>query len=296
MRKLSLKYNRQLCLIFLLVICFSDQRDVCADVLQGKVRHVRYGFTIQNMKSSVLPLGELWFYAPAENTSWQQCLLINVSRDYEVILDEAGNRIVHLSFEDMPPYATEIVTVEAQLQFADQPRIRDKISLEQYLQPERYIESDHAEIIRLAHKLKKETSLETAKNIHNWVAKNINYAGYMKHPRGALYALRNKKGDCTEYMMLFTALCRANNIPARGIGGYVCSRDCILRPADYHNWAEFYQDGAWRIADPQKKLFMQNETHYIAMRVMTQLADHPMKKHFRYRFDGDGLIVKMNKN
>ena len=47
------------------------------------------------------------------------------------------------------------------------------------------------------------------------------YVGYIKNDRGALYALKTKEGDCTEFMHLFVALCRANKIPARCIGGYV---------------------------------------------------------------------------
>ena len=95
-------------------------------------------------------------------------------------------------------------------------------------------------------------------------------------------------------MYLFVALCRANGMAARGIGGYVCSENTVLKPNDYHNWAEFYQDGAWRIADPQKKVFAQNQSDYIGMRVIGKSQKNPIGKFHRFRFEGKGLKVKMN--
>lgn len=106
--------------------------------------------------------------------------------------------------------------------------------------------------------------------------------------------MRNKQGDCTEFMYLFAALCRGNGIPSRGMGGYICRENTILRPNDYHDWAEFYEDGAWNIADPQKNVFMQNQFHYIAMRIVGESSINPMEEFRRFRFEGDGLIVKMN--
>ncbi len=68
------------------------------------------------------------------------------------------------------------------------------------------------------------------------MAGNIQYAGYTKDDRGALYALKKRKGDCTEYMYLLTALARANGVPTRGIGGYVYAKDAVLRPMDHTPW------------------------------------------------------------
>ena len=122
----------------------------------------------------------------------------------------------------------------------------------------------------------------------------MQYTGYSPKDRGALYALKKRKGDCTEFMHLFAAISRASGIPARGIGGYVCNTNMILRPSDYHNWVEFYEDGAWRIADPQKRVFMENQSHYIAMNLIGESTKNPMGRFHRFRFTGDGLKVKMS--
>ena len=44
--------------------------------------------------------------------------------------------------------------------------------------------------------------------IFQWVSQNVKDDGYSAKDRGALYALTNRKGDCTEFMYLFVALCR----------------------------------------------------------------------------------------
>lgn len=146
----------------------------------------------------------------------------------------------------------------------------------------------------MAEGLKTTEPFKTAKNILHWIADNVEYSGYISSDRGALYAFKNKRGDCTESMNLFIALSRANGIPARGIGGYVCSEDAILKPNGYHNWAEFYEDDVWRIADPQRGMFSQNQSHYIAMRIIGESQNNPMGDHNRFLFEGGGLEVKMN--
>jgi transglutaminase-like putative cysteine protease len=136
--------------------------------------------------------------------------------------------------------------------------------------------------------------MATAGMINEWVARHIRYTGYAREDRGALYALNSGRGDCTEYMYLFVALCRTKGIPARGVCGYVCENGGVLKPSGYHNWAEFYDQGAWRIADPQKKVFMRNGDQYIAMRIINRAERDFGGGLHRFRFAGEGLSVKMN--
>jgi hypothetical protein len=66
-----------------------------------------------------------------------------------------------------------------------------------------------------------------------------------------------------------------------------------LEPESYHNWTEFYEEGAWRIGDPQKNIFMRNSSHYIAMRIIGESPKNPMGEFSRFRWGGDGVEVKM---
>jgi transglutaminase-like putative cysteine protease len=190
-----------------------------------------------------------------------------------------------------------MLTVQADLLLATtpQPMMLTEEDASRYLTPEPYCESDSADMVTLAQQLKTDTERETVRKIFQWVTSNVQYAGYIKNPRGAAYALTHGKGDCTEYMYLFVALCRAAGIPARGLGGYVVDRNAMLRPQAYHNWAEFYLNGVWHVADPQKQIFMDNQAHYLAMRVIGDTPDdHPMQGYQRFRYAGEGLRVGMN--
>jgi len=157
--------------------------------------------------------------------------------------------MLHFVLPNIPPYATQLINVTAQLMLASQTQPITNNHTPQFLGEEPFIEISHPKIQALASRLATEQQLPTNRQIFNWVSQHIRYQGYLRENRGALYALREKQGDCTEYMYLFIALARANQIPARGIGGYISHDDTLLKPQDYHNWAEFYLNNKWHLAD-----------------------------------------------
>ena len=257
-------------------------------------RHIQYAFTLQNRTNRVIKNAELWAYAPVKQTATQRCTRFETSHPHQLIEDDLGNQILHFTFNVFPPYATRIITINAHLSVSDAANPIAVPDFKNFLRPEKYIECDDVCLCSAAQKLKASKTLKTAERIFHWVANNLRYTGYIKNDRGALYALKTKGGDCTEFMRLFVALCRANKIPARCIGGYVRRENATLKPADYHNWAEFYQDGVWRIADPQRNLFMRNQSHYVAMQVIVESPENPMGNYHRFRVSGNGLKVIMN--
>jgi transglutaminase-like putative cysteine protease len=295
-KKLNL-YLITLCLYFVFFETGVDSTDagpVLPETSYSIPREIQYSFTLQNKSNHLLNKAEFWTYAPVKETSTQHCLKLEASRPYELILDDLGNQILYFRFDDLPPYSTKIITIKATLTLSEMPNPISMGNINAFLRADKYIEIDNPELFQFSKNFKDLTPVKTAENIFRWVADNVYYAGYMRDERGALYALKNKRGDCTEFMYLFAALCRANNIPARGIGGYVCAENTILKPGSYHNWAEFYDDGSWKIADPQKKSFMQNQSHYIATRIIGESAKNPMGEYNRFRFEGEGLKVTMN--
>jgi len=259
-------------------------------------RQIQYSFTLQNRSNCVLQKAEFWTYAPVKHTSTQRCIQLETSHPYELISDELGNQILYFTFNNFPPFATKIITIRADLMLSDQGKTSPGKDVESFLNAAKYIESDNPELSEFAKRFKVLKPSETAKKIFHWVAANLQYMGYLKDDYGALYAFKNRRGDCTEFMYLFAALCRANFIPSRGIGGYVCNENSIVKPNDYHNWAEFYEDDIWHLADPQKKVFMENPSQYIAMRIIGKSSNNPMGEFHRFRCAGEGLIVKMNKD
>ena len=255
-------------------------------------RQVRYSVTMQNMKGDLLPLAELYMYVPLEKTSFQQDAGFTVTHPYRTVNDKEGNQVICVTLTNMPPYATSIVTIEANVLLQENPAplaLGDR----RYLGASRLIECDNPAFDKLAPAVSKDMNLDTVKKLFDWVRQHVKITGYVRQDKGALYALQKQRGDCTDAACLFVALCRRQGIPARVMGGVVCDRNVIIRPGDYHNWAEFYLDGKWQLADPQKNRFMKDEWQYVAFTVLGD-GKGPVGTFPRFRYVGTGLKVRMN--
>ena len=257
-------------------------------------RNIQYSYTLQNKTNRVIEKAEFWAHAPVRLTASQRFRDLTANYPFQLISDTYGNQVLHFTFEKLAPYAARIITIKATLmvsrsanETAAEPEAAD-------LQPENYIESDHPAVRRLAAKLRESDAMATITAVFNWVAGHVRYSGYAAQDRGALYALRHQKGDCTEYMDLFVALCRASGLPSRRVGGYLSPEDRVLNGREYHNWAEFYENGVWKIADPQNKVLMQNQSDYIAMRIIRGSEENPLNGYNRFRVEGQGLVARMN--
>lgn len=259
-------------------------------------RTISYSFTLKNDTNRVLNNVEFWTYAPVRQTATQRCCRhLTVSQPYQLDSDRWGNQVMHFTVTELPPYASRVIRIQADMELAERSNLLPDDQPDRFLAGERFVEVDHPDIQATAQRLASATPAATVRRIHDWVAGNLRYAGYRREERGALYALQKRQGDCTEFMDLFIALARANGIPARAVGGYVYDQNAIASPSDYHNWAEFYLDGVWHIADPQKRRFVDRQSYYIAMRLLSGSAE-PMlgKAHRFWHSGGEGLSVRMN--
>jgi transglutaminase-like putative cysteine protease len=275
MQNAKLNINFLICLVAI----------IAAVSAHAATRPIHYSFTITNTGSTVTKEVHFWTYAPIGQINLQ------TSVPYQLITDDLGNQILYFTFNNIPPYAAQIITIEADIN----PKGHARQDTRAYLKTEPFCEADDPAIRALAKRLQCPTVLETAKNIYDWVSTNVRYAGYLKDPRGALYALKYREGDCTEYMYLFVALCRADKIPARGIGGYLANNNPVLKPDAYHNWAECYIDGAWRIVDPQRKVFMGDQALYIPLHVIGAALTNPISAPYKFACKGEGIQIEMNR-
>ena len=121
-------------------------------------------------------------------------------------------------------------------------------NLSDFLKHEKYIEKDDPKIQQIAKNIKGSSQANLIKNIQDYVVNNMDY--YIDdNSMGALYAVENKSGQCTEYADLFVAICRAKGLPARVVVGYVDTTEAPLNPR--HAWAEVYlQRYGWVPFDP----------------------------------------------
>jgi transglutaminase-like putative cysteine protease len=75
----------------------------------------------------------------------------------------------------------------------------------------------------------------------------------------AAEAYRAGQGVCRDYAHLAISFCRALNIPARYVFGYIPDIDVPLpvEPMDFAAWTEVYLDGRWHTFDPRNNRPMQ---------------------------------------
>ncbi|NHZ99835.1 transglutaminase domain-containing protein [Massilia sp. CCM 8734] len=256
---------------------------------EAPVRRLRFAVTFINPFERDLANQAFWCYLPAELAPRQRLRQVQVSMPHTMHSDALGHRILGLSFARFPGMGQKVVTLTAEVDAS--PAADTGLAAPpdggDWLGPERYVESDAEPIRALAALLRRPTASETTRAIYDWVCGNLTYAGYLADDFGALYALRELGGDCTEYAGLVVALARANRIPARVLGGYVMTQDGVPRPQDYHNWAEVFIDGAWRTVDAQKQSWLPPAGAYVAFRISRDALSNPVGQAHRYRTDGE---------
>lgn len=102
-----------------------------------------------------------------------------------------------------------------------------------------------------------------------------------------LYTLREKKGSCRDFAVLFASICRAQGFATRFVSGYYIGSSPLNAPDQSHNlhaWVEvFLPGGGWRGFDPT-----QNEVvcgNHIALASSFDLSQIPPVSGY---FNGNG--------
>ena len=113
------------------------------------------------------------------------------------------------------------------------------------LLPTSYIQSDDAEIVKLAGSVAAEEkdSWKVACAFEKFVDETITDKNFGSALATAAEVARTKAGDCTEHSVLFAALCRARKIPARVAFGLIYSEH--LGGFAYHMWTEVWIKDRW---------------------------------------------------
>lgn len=85
----------------------------------------------------------------------------------------------------------------------------------------------------------------------DWIHANVAYEKGSTATTSGLEAYRQRRGVCRDFAHIGVMLCRALNIPARYVCGYLPDIGVPYDPTpmDFHAWFEAYLDGAWRTCD-----------------------------------------------
>ena len=119
-----------------------------------------------------------------------------------------------------------------------------------YLMPSRYCESDI--MSRAAQQLfgHLPTGLSRVRAVENWIHESIYYMpGFSNSTTTAQEVFVQRAGVCRDFAHLGITLCRALNIPARLVVGYVHFNE---PPQDFHAVFEAWLDNQWVLFDGTK--------------------------------------------
>jgi hypothetical protein len=230
-------------------------------------RHLRFEITCSNPGGQALAAESLWLYGPVAQTATQRLVGVECSVPLQQSIDELGNAVWCLSLPPLPPFGTRSILLGTEVRMRPAPVLEPLASPQAWRGSERLMDLSDPHIRALAATLKQPEPMASARAIYDWVGSHLIYAGFIPDDLGASVALAQLRGDCTEYAYLVAALARAMGLPARVMGGFVCEQDMAPLAAQYHNWAELYVDGAWRLVDAQKGAFLQPCVQYIAFRI-----------------------------
>ena len=124
-----------------------------------------------------------------------------------------------------------------------------------YLLPSRYCQSDV--LASLANSIIGQPSFtynDIAK-IHDWIHRSVAYTpGSSDTSTSAVDTARDLQGVCRDYAHLGIALCRALDVPARMVVGFLHE----LQPMDLHAWFEAYIGNRWYAFDSMQSVTQGN--------------------------------------
>jgi len=245
---------------------------------------------------------------PENHANFQTVKILNFSTIPSwTTTDENGNNIAHFSVNPSPNgklniSMTALITVNAtQYQGLSEPIQYDTDSaiFRTYTQPEKFIESNNPIIIDMAHNITQSFlgPLNRSQALCTWVHHNLKYSNFSETPGGAIWALENRIGDCSEYAFLFVAMCRADNIPARVLNGIVTSSINATSWGNKnwedvgHDWAEVYLPSqGWVWVDPTSGFYGCSDGEHIAFQAGHYCAT--LNGCYRYSFNGNVTITE----
>ncbi|MBO2627037.1 transglutaminase-like domain-containing protein [Shewanella algae] len=254
-------------LFFMLSACFKKQDvDIDDEMKVAEDFEVTFRYRVTNIRDSVI-YGEMAkFSLPIAHSARHEVQHIDTNVGGKFIELSGGNREFYVDFERLLPREVKIVTISVRYSElpAKQPVVEHELT-SSYLAETHFIPFSQPQFSKLISELKGTSVKETVAKSYQWVVSNISYSGYSPNIYGAAYALKYRKGDCTEFTYLLGALLRGNGIPTRLVSGYVLESNGILNAADFHSWVEVDIDGVWQVVDAQRRHFGHSDQAYFSM-------------------------------
>lgn len=240
-----------------LLVCLNVH---AADLGADRTLILRATITVRNDGDRALDTYIHRLTIPADNHPQQRLLRIDYSHGDQYALRSHENGVDgYLRFRwSIPPRSTLTRDIRFHLRltpydFRGQlPKKQDETA-ERFLAPSHFVESDAPEVRQIAREIERThiDPVERAEAAFRYPQGKLKYRRIEN--RGALFALRNAEGDCTEYAAVFVAVVRAMGIPARMTAEFHLAGSTVFAEPNHHA-AEAYLNGAWWPVDPNLAL------------------------------------------
>ena len=137
-------------------------------------------------------------------------------------------------------------------------------------------EGDHPGLTAFAQEMMQVAKHETIQFLTELAEQIYQRYEYMLREEGDAWTseetMKQGKGSCRDFAMLFIDICRSVGIAARFVSGY-CLGDDAANNGDMHAWAEVYLPGAgWRGFDPSRGLLVNDDYITVAAGQLSQDA------------------------
>ncbi len=250
----------------------------------------------------------LWVALITSQEPYQEVLQSDVQPpDFEVVNDEHGNQYARIEYHNVGAGESVEATLSYQVrvgELAYDLALCSGEMLSAFVEPETHVESDAEEIQTLARQLTEGSTspCQTLRALYDYVGDNISYSAYESGDRGAVWALEQGSGDCTEFADALLALSRAAGIPARFLEGVTYRAGESPEPSQIkHDWLEAYLPGhGWVPLDPTWGRFPERRDRYFARMspdhiVVTRGRNLSMLKGYHYfYYNWSGVDVQVS--
>ena len=126
-----------------------------------------------------------------------------------------------------------------------------------YMLPSRYCESDLLANTALSRFGAGVVDWARVQEVSDWVHEHVRFDYQASSPtHTAASVFRDGVGVCRDFTHLGIALCRALNVPARYVFGYLpdIGVENPILPMDFSAWMEVYLGGRWHTFDPRNNV------------------------------------------
>lgn len=240
----------------------------------GREVLLRYSFTLENRTNKLIEDIHFETFAPVTRTPYQRVIDIETNTPARTETDALGNQRLQFTVNQLPPFGQTRIEVSARVEMTNTPALASSWNdWGGFLSPEPFIEIDADELVELASLLRQRAGTDSSHAVmsqaHRWVASQLTDIGYVSEDRGALWALRTRSGDCTEFMYTTAALGRANGVATAPVAGFRAgTTSTVIRAMDYHNWLYFNAGNEWLLSDPHADVFDKQQDEYVVFRVL----------------------------